>query len=300
MAENIFTTLFRWSPRLKGILWRQAYQFLAKYYQKKDWAFINYGYAPLSDPGHALHAVALDPADEAERLCIQLYHHLASSIDLSGLRVLEVGCGRGGGADYIMRYFKPESMVGIDFSKYAVALCNRTYALSGLVFKFGDAESLPFGDGSFHAVVNVESSHCYVSVEAFLREVKRVLCKGGYLLFADFRDREYIHTLREQLRGSGLTLIREMNITANVLAAMDQDDRRKTILIETKLREALGLDEPLQGRMDLKLRWLKNKIYVSLADWIGEFSGVRGSRIYNQFQEGDALYVSFILQKQAP
>ena len=37
-------------------------------------------------------------------------------------------------------------------------------------------------------LINIESSHCYDSLDVFFRQVKRVLCKDGHFLFADFRD----------------------------------------------------------------------------------------------------------------
>ena len=48
-----------------------------------------------------------------------------------GLDVLEVGSGRGGGADYVKRCLKPRTMTGVDFSKNAVAFSNRRYAAEG-------------------------------------------------------------------------------------------------------------------------------------------------------------------------
>ena len=41
------------------------------------------------------------------RYSIQLYHYLASAIELQNKDIYEVGCGRGGGLDYIARHFSP-------------------------------------------------------------------------------------------------------------------------------------------------------------------------------------------------
>ena len=51
----------------------------------------------------------------------------------------------------------------------------------------GNAESLPFADESFDAVINVEASHGYPDFPRFLAEVARVLRPGGHFLYADFR-----------------------------------------------------------------------------------------------------------------
>jgi hypothetical protein len=89
---------------------------LAARITRPEWAFMNYGYALLEPNGAPL---VLEPADEPDRLCIQLYHHTVGETSLEGKDVLEVGCGRGGGASYIARYLRPRSMTGLDFSSTA-------------------------------------------------------------------------------------------------------------------------------------------------------------------------------------
>ena len=51
----------------------------------------------------------------------------------------------------------------------------------------GNAESLPFPDESFDAVINVEASHAYPHFDRFLPELTRVLRPRGHFLYADFR-----------------------------------------------------------------------------------------------------------------
>lgn len=270
MIANLFIMFCRISPKLKGIMWKQWYQFLARSYQRKDWNFMNYGYAPLGDQTKIIY---LDKTDADNRFCIQLYRHVACTIDLRDLNVLEVGSGRGGGADYIKRYLKPKKMVGVDFSKNAVKLCNQNYVFNGLSFEIGNAESLPFTDNSFDVVINVESSHCYGSMDAFLGQVKRVLREGGYFLFADLRSKENIDVLRETLYKSGLTLIKETDITLNIVEALKLDNERKTTLI-------------------------KKTIHKPLVQSFLEFAGTKNSKIYEKFKSGETIYQSFVLQKQ--
>lgn len=269
MIANLFIMFCRISPKLKGIMWKQWYQFLARSYQTKDWNFMNYGYAPLGDHTAGIY---LDKTDADNRFGIQLYHHIACTIDLRDLNVLEVGSGRGGGADYITRYLKPKKMVGVDFSENAVKFCNRNYVFNGLSFDIGNAESLPFADNSFDVVINVESSHCYGSMDAFLGQVKRVLREGGYFLFADLRSKENIGVLRETLYKSGLTLIKETDITLNIVEALKLDNDRKTTLI-------------------------KKTIHKPLVQSFLEFAGTKDSKIYEKFNNGETIYQSFVLQK---
>lgn len=270
MLAQLFTIFCRLSPSLRRLIWRQWYEFLAGRFEQKDWSFMNYGYAPLDPHVAKLH---LDEADEPNRYCIQLYHHVANAVNLKNSEVLEVSSGRGGGSYYIKGFLGPQSVIGVDYSEQVVAFCNANYVLDGLSFVTGDAELLPFGDSSFDAVVNVESSHCYGSMDAFLMEVKRVLRHHGYFLYADLRGRGRIDTLYQQLRRSGMNLIKETNITPHVLQALDLDNERKTALIRQSMHKFL--------------------LHAFL-----EFAAVKGSRIYEGFRAGDLMYLSFVLQKQ--
>ena len=118
--------------------------------------FLNVGYE--EDPPMAL---PLAESDEPNRFHIQLYHRIATQADLEGKRVLEVGCGHGGGASYLMRTLRPASYTGLDLNRAGIAFCRKTHNLLGVDFVHGDAEKLPFPDQSFDAVINVESSGAY-------------------------------------------------------------------------------------------------------------------------------------------
>jgi cyclopropane fatty-acyl-phospholipid synthase-like methyltransferase len=51
--------------------------------------------------------------------------------DLSGKRVLEVSCGHGGGASYVVRTLRPASYTGLDLSTDAIAFCGKSVARHG-------------------------------------------------------------------------------------------------------------------------------------------------------------------------
>jgi ubiquinone/menaquinone biosynthesis C-methylase UbiE len=110
-----------------------------------------------------------------------------------------------------------------------------TIFLDGLSFVTGDSEFLPFEDSSFDVVVNVESSHCYGSLDAFLMQVKRVLRKDGHFLYVDLRA----DILYKQLHCSGMTLIKETTITPNVLEVLNFDNERKMVLIQQSMHSLL-------------------------------------------------------------
>ena len=56
----------------------------------------------------------------------------------------KLGSGRGGGANYIKKYLKPEKFTGLDIAYNAVKMANEKHATEGLTFVQGNAERLPF------------------------------------------------------------------------------------------------------------------------------------------------------------
>ena len=265
-----FVTLFgRLHPRLRAFFFKYWYQILPRISRQADWKFMNYGYEELTDQEQV---PQLAPEDEQNRLFIQLYHHVANSIDLRGANLLEVGCGRGGGADYVMRYLQPESLVGVDFSESVIKLCRQMYDLEGLTFESGNAESLPFPVNQFDVVINVESSHCYGSVENFFAEAWRVLRSGGHFLLADFRRSKALDQLKEGLEKPGFQLIRETDITPNILQALRSGQRDRNAFVS----------EAIPG---------------PLSRLAHQFAGTPGSKIFERFSTGETRYLSFVLKK---
>jgi fatty-acid O-methyltransferase len=182
-----------------------------------DVIFLNCAYE--QDPALAL---PLDPGDEPYRYPIQLYHATATQDGaLTGNRILEVGCGHGGGASYLTRTFEPASYVGLDLNAAGIEFCRRRHQLPGLDFVQGHAEHLPFPAESFDAVINVESSHCYPHFDRFLSEVTRVLRPGGTFLYTDVRQWFQFDQWEAELKNSGMRIVSEREIDAEVLRGMD-------------------------------------------------------------------------------
>ncbi|MCP5055072.1 MAG: SAM-dependent methyltransferase, partial [bacterium] len=76
------------------------YWYVSRRDKKSELTFLNYGFSNHVE-------LDLDGDDEFNRYPIQLYDYVASHLDMKNLDILEVGSGRGGGAEYITRSFKP-------------------------------------------------------------------------------------------------------------------------------------------------------------------------------------------------
>jgi ubiquinone/menaquinone biosynthesis C-methylase UbiE len=185
-----------------------------------DVLFLNWAYE--EDPAMNLQ---LEAVDEPNRYPIQLYHRTATQAgDLAGKRVLEVGCGHGGGASYLTRALKPASYVGLDLNPAGIEFCRRRHPVPGLEFVQGNAEDLPFAAESFDAVINVESSHCYPHFDRFLAEVTRVLRPAGAFLYTDVRQRFECPRWEAGLAdATGLRLESCREINAEVLRGIEQN-----------------------------------------------------------------------------
>lgn len=233
------------------------------------WKFMNYGY----DPMDANTKPQLLPEDEDDRVCIQLYQHLVETVDMAGKSVLEVSCGRGGGASYAMRYLKPRRYVGLDLSPTSIAFCRGRYDHEGLEFVEGDADDLPFGDEEFDIVVNIEASNGYDSVPIFFEQVHRVLKPGGHLFFADLRfTKRQLARLGEQLEAAPFEKVARDDITGNVLAALTLDSDRKVNLT-------------------------KDKVPPFFLASFYNFAAIKGTHMYKGFENGHHVYLSCILTK---
>jgi len=229
---------------------------------------MNYGYAGLN--GDA--PLELKKEDEINRYCIQLYNHVVNKVDLENKKVLEVGSGRGGGADFISRYYKPSEYKGVDISSSVIKFCNSFYKVPGLSFLQGRAEKIPVETNAFDAVVNVESARCYSDINTFFSEVHRVLVPNGHFLFADMIEKEDVAVIRQQLKDNGFTILRENEITKNVARGLELDTRRREQLIEKKIP---GILQKLFAR----------------------FAGTKGTERFNSFSNGKFEYWNFVLTK---
>lgn len=251
---------------LRENFFRIWYWYVNKVDKNAEILFMNYGYHDENQK------VTIDGHNEHNRYSIQLYHHLASAAEIQNKDIVEIGCGRGGGLSYIAKKFSVASALGVDLNKQAVAFCNKHHKVDGLSFRHGDAQNLDLAHNTCDIVLNVESSHHYPNMQAFLHEVHRILRPGGYFLFTDFRYDFEMEDMKKLLETSGLTVMKENLINKEVVVALELDDKRKRELIKKLAPKFL------------------HKIALN-------FAGTVGSDTYNKIASNNYVYFSYVLRK---
>ncbi|KAL4475757.1 hypothetical protein ABPG72_011534 [Tetrahymena utriculariae] len=273
--------VFYKSERPRKFMWSLIYNTMCLLYPSTQWKAMNYGYAVLSGNGHLIQN--LQKEDEDERFCLQLYHYVATQFgtvkNLSGLRVLEVGSGRGGGLNYISKYLNPQECFGVDFSENQIRFCRHHYSSNKkLQFFKGDSQALDqipeIQESTFDVAVNVESSHCYGNFDQFVQQINRALKPGGFFCFTDFRTDLECQQLDTYFKSLPyFEVVRKEDITVNVLQSLKQDEKRRSSLIE-------------------------GNVSKFLKPFFRKFSGLKGTRIYQELEEKKTLYVAYVLQKK--
>lgn len=240
---------------------------VAAYYDKAaavvpEFTVLNYGFRSDTEP-------TVVPADDPESCCLRLYEHTVRGVPMRGADVLEVSCGRGGGASFLLRTFQPASYTGIDFSEENIRIAEAR--ADGPRFMIGDAQQLAFADESFDIVVNIEASHLYDDRNVFFSEVQRILRPGGRFCYADgcwAND-----DCSDDLRSAGFDILERREITEDVVAALEHDSARREALFD-----AMSSPE------------LRNEY----KDW----GGVVGYRAHRRFVNRETLYFSHLLRRK--
>lgn len=131
-----------------------------------------------------------------------------------GLDVLEVGCGTGHWLDVLRR--RRASVVGLDSSEEMLRIAAKH--LPDVHLKQGDAQQLPWKDGSFDRVFCVNAIHHFTDGAAFVAEAWRVLRDDGGLMVVGIdpsrgEDRTFVYDFFE---GALETDLRRYPSTATV------------------------------------------------------------------------------------
>ena len=196
--------------------------------------FFNGGHHP--PPPGMLDVPALAEARLEAALYDMALRVLPGGLDPKPARILDIGCGLGGGLLYAAALFPGASLTGVDQSWRAVAGARRRLAAAGVgaaIRRAGGAR-LPFADASFDLIAGIGSA-TYVGYPEFLREASRLLAPGGVLTITAGTSYTRVGATRDRLAGlaaaSGLELRRFEDMTGPCFAALQWQSARNAALI---------------------------------------------------------------------
>jgi ubiquinone/menaquinone biosynthesis C-methylase UbiE len=98
-----------------------------------------------------------------------------------GLRCLDVGCGNGAFTEVLIAGCAPATVVGLDPSEGQVAFARQRPGAASAEFRIGDAQALPFGDGSFDAALMALVISFVPEPAKAVAEMARVVRPGGWV-----------------------------------------------------------------------------------------------------------------------
>jgi SAM-dependent methyltransferase len=110
-------------------------------------------------------------------------HRYAFAAELArNKRVLDAACGEGYGAAQLAR--NAQSVAAVDISRQAISHARGRYGAENLNFSVADCCDLPFEDDQFDCIVSFETLEHLKDQSGLLREFRRVLEPGGFLLIS--------------------------------------------------------------------------------------------------------------------
>jgi ubiquinone/menaquinone biosynthesis C-methylase UbiE len=120
----------------------------------------------------------------------------------SGARVLEIGCGRGAGAQLVIETFRPSLLHIMDLDIEMIAKVRRRLCCGeqGRVFSFvGDVLHMPYRDNSFDALFGFGVLHHVPDWRGALAEIARVLKSGGCYFFEELYPSLYQNVITRHI-----------------------------------------------------------------------------------------------------
>lgn len=182
--------------------------------------------------------------------------------DLQGLKVLEIGCGRGSFARHLQQ--QGADLVAADFSEHAIEIAKRRLAgLSHCKLLVADIQDIPFDSETFDVVVSLATLEHVRDPDAGLAELVRVARLGGRLIIMipNYLSLVGLWRVYRRLIGSPYHEVGQPINHPLFLAGLIWKLKRQGCRIDVVEGRAHLLGVPIYGTVEL--RWLERPYAIS-------------------------------------
>lgn len=227
-------------------------------------AFVNYGFVDHPDQ--------LPANPDLFSFCRRLYETVLEPFPIAIGTVVEVGCGRGAGAELLLEDRPGLRYVGLDLSSEHLVLTRKRLAprpFTSVIM--ADAGRLPLATGVADVLYSIEAAQHFEEPGRFYQEAARLVRPGGWCLLAGLWHSTQLPDA--QLEATGFRILDRRDITANVVASLASTSDERQALIDS-------LDLPARFRPQL-LNW----------------AGVRGLPAYENLESRTTRYVQYRLRR---
>jgi ubiquinone/menaquinone biosynthesis C-methylase UbiE len=155
--------------------------------------------------------------------------------------ILDVGCGGGRTVSKLATAATQGRVFGIDFSEESVIASKRTNArwidMGRVEIRHGSVSRLPFRDGMFDLVTAVETHFWWPNLQADMREVFRVVKRGGKLI-----------VIAEVYKGANTTVskLAEQFASRTGMKLLSVDEHRE-LFTQAGYADVQIIEEPAKG-----------------------------------------------------
>ncbi|HEY4059447.1 MAG TPA: class I SAM-dependent methyltransferase [Kofleriaceae bacterium] len=119
-----------------------------------------------------------------------------------GLRILEIGCGRGVALPVLHARMQPTELCAIDIDPLLLAEAQKRVATRDVPARLvlGDVRSMPYADATFDLVLDFGTCYHITHADRALAEIARVLVPGGAFAYETRGAQLRSHPFRALLR----------------------------------------------------------------------------------------------------
>lgn len=202
--------------------------------------------------------------------------------------LLETGCGRGGGLNYLATILRPHQVIGVDNSRANIEFCRQQWPKGHHVsveFIQGDSEKLSsvVPRHSVDCIVDIEAFFYYQDKNSYFREAHSVLKEDGRLFMAFFIQRTRLEEIHNFIR-QYFDILKEDDITENALHSLRLDSQKLSRFADTHY--------PMGKFLFLDI------IPLGINSMFKQFWGIEGSMFHGLLANRTFIYKSFVLRKR--